>query len=117
MPVVYLDEKTISAMKISDSRLHSRTFLALKKDILDNGMHNPLEVSDSARFICITGNQRIHILRELGISKVPAVIQGLSEAHNQRFQARMNSSTPPFPKDARRISGKERARKKIKKKK
>ena len=117
MPVVYLDEKTISAMKISDSRLHSRTFLALKKDILDNGMHNPLEVSDSARFICITGNQSIHILRELGISKVPAVIQGSCGPKAALLSSGQYRSTPPFPKDARRISGKERARKKIKKKK
>jgi len=47
----------------------------LKEDMLENGMSDPL-VLKAKDMKCLLGNQRLAILKELGVKKVPVVIRG-----------------------------------------
>lgn len=118
MPVVFIDEKLISAgvryLPLDPPTIWNKKQIDLMNDILKQGMLYPLEVSEHGRFICSIGNQRLHILRHLGIKMAPVVIRGNAQVikkgnSRQEFQ---------IIKNARFISGKKRVKeKRIKNKK
>lgn len=116
MPVEFIDEKRIVAgakyPSLDSKNPLMKSLKILYEDILKNGMLDPLEVSDEQRLICYRGNQRLNILRHLGISSVPVVIRGAHKPHNQKKQVSNIIYTSQFPKNAQFLSGKERVKKK-----
>jgi hypothetical protein len=120
LPVVYIDEKTIVPQArypaFDSPNPWVKNLIALRDDIIKNGMLYPLELDDISRLVCRTGNQRLHILRYLGVKMVPVVIRGAGRLPNQTKPARHTSATPQFPKNACFLSGKERVKKNRKKK-
>ena len=120
LPVVYVDEKKIAAQvrypAFDSPNPWVKNLIILRDDILKNGMLNPLELDDISRLVCRTGNQRLHILRHLGVKMVPVVIRGSGSLPARVKPARHASATPQFPKNARFVSGKERIKIKRKKK-
>lgn len=93
----------------------------LKKDILANGMLKPLEIQSKKYRNCLIGNQRLLILRDLGIEKVPVIFlserierkeKALKSRHYKRLTLkRVDTANYNF------ITGHERVLKKRKKKK
>jgi len=116
IPDFYQERKVVyvSIDKVRRSVPPSKTFIPkLKEDILKNGMLNPLTLDDNSRMVCITGNQRLAVLKSLNIESVPVIFLFPLPSKPIRMQLVSNIDI----KNAVHISGHERLLKKRKKKK
>lgn len=94
----------------------SKTFVPkLKIDILKNGMLYPLTLESQEKMRCLTGNQRLKVLEELGIKNVPVIFFLPLVPIPKKLQNVTNRNIVTIRTNVRFLSGKERIKKKRKK--
>ena len=119
IPAVYVGRKVryinINSIRPSVTR-NPEELLSLKEDILKNGMINPLIIQDESCMICLTGNQRLAVLKSLNVNEVPVIFlcpllsiskKNVNIKKNTYYRQILNSNY---------ISGRERIRRKKNKK-
>lgn len=111
--VHYIDINTIHRSLSAPKEINED----LRQDILAKGMLKPLEIQSSKYRNCLLGNQRLLILRDLGIKKVPVIFLTERIERKEKPKKIQKIQSIQSIQGVRFVSGHERVLKKRKKKK